>query len=184
MSSDSIELRWTDWHLKPEESIPDDRYYSVRYCVAQSDSSSSSSSEINNVNNHHETVYKFKNSTERSVIVNDLIAGTLYDFSVKLVIGTRESDWSMTTSQMTMEAGEIFDKIRCLLIETYLWFCDYFQLFNYILKAPAPRSIRIKSDPNSPTTVILTWMAPKQTNSGGKSKMILYKHLKLKSSKT
>lgn len=99
MSSDSIELRWTDWHLKPEESIPDDRYYSVRYCIAQSDNSASAES--------HETVYKYKNSTERSVMINDLVAGTLYDFSVKLVIDTRESDWSMTTSQMTMEAGKL-----------------------------------------------------------------------------
>lgn len=133
MSSDSIELRWTDWHLKPDESIPDDRYYTVRYCVAQSDSSSSSSSEIsnNNINNHHETVYKFKNSTERSVIVNDLIAGTLYDFSVKLIIGTRESDWSMTTSQMTMEAGKIFDKTTYLLIETY--FSGFTIIFKYII---------------------------------------------------
>lgn len=36
-----------------------------------------------------------------------------------------------------------------------------------IIKAPAPRSIKIRSDPNSPTSVVLTWMAPKQFNNGG-----------------
>lgn len=90
VSSQSVEVRWTDWHLKPEESIPDDRHYTIRYCVADSQ-------------NEH---YRYKNSTERSIIVSDLQPSTLYDFSVKLVIGIRESDWSMTTSQMTMEAGK------------------------------------------------------------------------------
>jgi hypothetical protein len=29
----------------------------------------------------------------------------LYDFAVRLIMGSRESDWSLTTSQMTMEAS-------------------------------------------------------------------------------
>lgn len=98
MSVESIELRWTDWHLKPDENIPDDRYYMVRYCEAQADASLGESREA--------TGYRYKNSTERRVIISNLTAGTLYDFSVKLIVGTRQSDWSMTTSQMTMEASE------------------------------------------------------------------------------
>jgi hypothetical protein len=37
------------------------------------------------------------------ITINDLKSNTLYDFAVKLVIAGRESDWSLTTSQMTME---------------------------------------------------------------------------------
>ncbi len=92
ISPQSIELKWTDWHLKPEETIPDDRYYSIRYNIA----------EMSNAK------YKFKNSTERNVILTDLKPNTLYDFSVRLVLGSRESDWSMTTSQMTMESCKFF----------------------------------------------------------------------------
>ncbi len=86
----SIEIRWTDWHLKPEEPIPDDRQYTIRYNMAEASSPK----------------FKFRNSSERNTIISDLEPNTLYDFSVKLVIGKRESDWSMTTSQMTMELSK------------------------------------------------------------------------------
>lgn len=90
ISPHSIEVRWTDWHLKQEEAIPDDRYYTVQYSTAEMSSE-----------NH-----SFVNSTERNVIVSNLNADTLYDFAVRLVIGMRKSDWSMTTSQMTMESSK------------------------------------------------------------------------------
>jgi hypothetical protein len=120
LSSESIQIGWTDWHLKPEESISDDRYYSVRYNIETSNAK-----------------YKFKNATERNLIISDLKPNTLYDFSVKLIIGKRESDWSMTTSQMTMELS------------------------------PAPHNITIKSDPKTPTSVFLTWQAPSNSPSNG-----------------
>lgn len=119
ISPHSVELRWTDWHLKPDESIPDDRRYVIRYSVADYSTSSSAPK------------YTFKNATERSAIISDLKPNTLYDFAVKLAVGKRESDWSMTTSQMTMEL------------------------------TAAPRDIQIKSDPISPSTsVVLSWLPP------------------------
>ena len=51
--------------------------------------------------------YQFRNSSERNLIITELKPNTLYDFAVRLVIGRRESDWSMTTSQMTMELSRI-----------------------------------------------------------------------------
>lgn len=114
ISPQSIEVRWTDWHLKQDESIPDDRYYTVQYSTNEMSSDE----------------YLFKNSTERNVIISNLNANTLYDFAVRLVIGSRKSDWSMTSSQMTMESS------------------------------PAPRDIRIKSDPDNPSNVIINWKAP------------------------
>lgn len=86
-------MKWTDWHLKPEEQIPDDRHYLIRYNIA----------DMSNAK------YKYKNASERNVIINDLKSNTLYDFAVRLVIGIRESDWSMTSSQMTMESSKIFN---------------------------------------------------------------------------
>lgn len=121
ISSQSIEVRWTDWHLKPEEQIPDDRVYLVRYNVA----------DMSN------TKYKYKNATERNVIISDLKPNTLYDFAVRLVISRRESDWSMTTSQMTMETS------------------------------PAPSDINIRSDPDTPSSVIITWQAPNLPSNSG-----------------
>ncbi len=35
ISPEAIELTWTDWHLKMEEEIPDDRYYIVQYNIAE-----------------------------------------------------------------------------------------------------------------------------------------------------
>ena len=93
ISPQSIEVKWTDWHLKPEEQIPDDRHYLIRYNIA----------DMSNAK------YKYKNASERNVIINDLKSNTLYDFAVRLVIGIRESDWSMTSSQMTMESSKIFN---------------------------------------------------------------------------
>lgn len=89
ISPHSVEVRWTDWHLKQDETIPDDRFYTIRYNVADV-----------SLEKH-----QYLNSNERSVIVSNLKPNTLYDFSIKLAIGSRKSDWSMTTSQMTMESS-------------------------------------------------------------------------------
>ena len=88
-----FEVRCADWHLKPEELIPNDRHYLIHYKIAEMSFSK----------------YKYKNASERNVIINDLKSNTLYDFAVRLVIGIRESDWSMTSSQMTMESSKIFN---------------------------------------------------------------------------
>jgi len=122
ISPHSIEVRWTDWHLKQDEAIPDDRFYTVQYSTAEMSSES----------------YLYRNASERNVIVSNLKANTLYDFAVRLVIGARKSDWSMTTSQMTMESS------------------------------PAPRDIRIRSDPDDPSNVVINWEAPNYSLINGK----------------
>ena len=125
ISAQSVEVRWHDWHLKADELIPDDRHYTLRYNVATSSVDTAQSN-----TRHTPPHYVYKNSSERHTIVSGLEANTLYDFAVRLVIGRRESEWSMTTSQMTMEAS------------------------------PAPQDITIKSHPNSPSSVLLTWQMP------------------------
>lgn len=91
ISQHIIELSWIDWHLRNNEDIPDDRFYKIRYSLSSS-------------NDQLQLKYKYKNSTERRIQLDDLKPDTLYDFAVKLIAGKRESEWSMTTSQMTMEA--------------------------------------------------------------------------------
>jgi hypothetical protein len=114
ISSHSIEVKWTDWHLKPDETIPDARFYTVRYKIADDKNFK----------------FKFTTSKEREIILNGLRPNTLYDLGVRLEIGNRHSDWSLTSSQMTLE------------------------------QSPAPRDITIKSDPQNPKNVILSWLPP------------------------
>ena len=125
ISPQSIEVRWTDWHLKQGEAIPDDRHYEVQYSTNEMSSAE----------------YLYKNSSERNLIISNLKPDTLYDFSVRLVIVTRKSDWSMTSSQMTMESS------------------------------PAPRDIKIKSDPEQPSNAIISWQAPNYSLISGKLKL-------------
>jgi hypothetical protein len=118
LSPDSIQIDWTDWHLKPSEPIPDDRHYLVRYAITEKTTQSKANK------------YQYRNSSARTLSVTGLKDNTLYDFAVRLVIGRRESDWSMTTSQMTQELS------------------------------PAPRNISIESDVTNPANLILSWLAP------------------------
>jgi len=139
ISQHLIELSWTDWHLKTDEEIPDDRLYLIRYNEAESQK------------------YKFVNASERNVQIDELKANTLYDFAVKLVVGRRESDWSMTTSQMTMEMSNLFcsNDFRKLISNELC----------YLVKAFAPRDISFKSEvvktaDKQHANLIVSWKIP------------------------
>ena len=148
ISPESIEIRWTDFHLKQEEVIPDDRYYSIRY----------------NVNDMSNEKYKFRNATERNAIISDLKSNTLYDFAVQVVIGRRQSEWSMTTSQMTMETS--------LANQSFVWYKIFFTKLRLFTQGPAPREIRIRSDPKLPTSVIINWLSPNYSSISGTVSLI------------
>ncbi len=64
--------------------------------------------------------YKYRNSSERNAIITDLNANTLYDFAVRVVIGSRKSEWSMTTSQMTMETSWLLFFLKKFLKKTLI----------------------------------------------------------------
>ena len=87
LSSSAVVVKWSD---STRQSVPDDRYYVVRYTA-----------------NFRSPSPKFKhvNSTKTSVMIDDLKASTQYEFAVKVVRGRQESTWSMSVVNSTLESA-------------------------------------------------------------------------------
>ncbi|XP_045461534.1 neogenin isoform X4 [Harmonia axyridis] len=86
LSKDSVVLYWTDTTLGKKQIINDDnRYYVVKYAADKSLKS------------------KFLNVSDLNVMISDLKPNTLYEFSVKLVRGRKESPWSMVVTNSTWD---------------------------------------------------------------------------------
>ncbi|XP_006565869.1 neogenin isoform X5 [Apis mellifera] len=121
LSDTTVVLYWTDTTLPKTQFVTDNRYYVVRY-----------------TSHHHSSNprYKYHNATDLNCMINDLKPNTLYEFTVKLVKGKRESLWSMVVSNQTQEAAP----------------------------SSAPRNLTIQSIEDRPTSVLLRWQPPKQPN--------------------
>ncbi|KAK9876148.1 hypothetical protein WA026_011265 [Henosepilachna vigintioctopunctata] len=85
LSTTSVVLYWTDTTLSKTQIIKDSRYYVVKYAADRSLRS------------------KYLNVTDLNVMINDLKPNTLYEFSVKLVKGRKESPWSMVVTNTTWD---------------------------------------------------------------------------------
>ncbi|XP_074038285.1 neogenin protein frazzled [Leptinotarsa decemlineata] len=85
LSTTSVVLYWTDPTLKQSQYVKDNRYYIVKYT------------------DEKQRRTKYLNVTDLNVMVDDLKPNTLYDFSVKLVKGRKESSWSMVVQNRTWE---------------------------------------------------------------------------------
>ncbi|XP_050426964.1 netrin receptor DCC-like [Adelges cooleyi] len=89
ISSNAIEVSWTDNTLLDLDMNEDEkRLYVVRY----------------NVYAPSNVGYKTFNTTKLSCIINSLKPNTQYEFTVKLIKGELESEWSMLVSNYTKEA--------------------------------------------------------------------------------
>ncbi|XP_046143362.1 neogenin-like isoform X4 [Osmia bicornis bicornis] len=121
LSDTTVVLYWTDTTLPKTQFVTDNRYYVVRY-----------------TSHHHSSNprYKYHNATDLNCMINDLKPNTLYEFTVKLVKGKRESPWSMVVSNQTQEAAP----------------------------SSPPRDLIIQSLEDRPTSVLLRWQPPKQPN--------------------
>ncbi|KAG7210321.1 hypothetical protein KM043_011860 [Ampulex compressa] len=121
LSDTSVVIYWTDTTLSKTQFVTDNRYYVVRY-----------------TSHHHSSSprYKYQNSTDLNVMIHDLKPYTLYEFTVKLVKGRRESPWSMVVFNQTLEAQP----------------------------SSSPRDLVIQGVEGHPTTVLLRWQPPKQAN--------------------
>ncbi|KOC68698.1 Neogenin [Habropoda laboriosa] len=121
LSDTTVVLYWTDTTLPKTQFVTDNRYYVVRY-----------------TSHHHSSNprYKYHNATDLNCMINDLKPNTLYEFTVKLVKGKRESPWSMVVSNQTQEAAP----------------------------SSAPRDLIIQTIEDRPTSVQLRWQPPKQPN--------------------
>ncbi|XP_018329042.1 neogenin isoform X2 [Agrilus planipennis] len=84
LSSSSVVLYWTDTSLSKSQYVRD-RYYVVKFTAEKSSKS------------------KYVNVTDPYVKIDDLKPFTMYEFSVKVVKGRRESPWSMVVQNATWE---------------------------------------------------------------------------------
>ncbi|VDP07487.1 unnamed protein product [Soboliphyme baturini] len=80
--------------------------------------------------------YRYVNCTEASYTVEGLKPDTQYEFSVKLVVGNADSEWSMTAVNKTHSAAP----------------------------SSAPRDLTSINSDNDPSRVILSWQPPKHPN--------------------
>ncbi|XP_011874494.1 PREDICTED: neogenin [Vollenhovia emeryi] len=97
---------------------------------------------------HHSSSprYKYYNATDLNCMIHDLKPNTQYEFTVKLVKGKRSSPWSMVVLNQTQEAAP----------------------------STAPRDLIIQTVEDRPTSVLLRWQPPKQSNGQVTGYLIVY----------
>lgn len=121
ISSTSVVLDWTDTDSSSRSSN-DNRWYLARY--------------TNNVHSSSPK-YRYVNSTKTTVMIEDLKPDTLYEFAVRVIKNKRNSTWSMSVQNTTLEAVPL----------------------------TAPRDLTIVPSINDDSSTInLHWQPPKQPN--------------------
>lgn len=91
LSESSISLFWTDSYASENPNYFINRQYVVKYSVSSEDDLPISQ-------------YKYVNTSELTHTFNDLLPGTLYEFSVKLVKEKLSSEWSLTVRNSTLSS--------------------------------------------------------------------------------
>ncbi|XP_046984365.1 neogenin [Schistocerca americana] len=131
LSSRSVVVYWTDTTLSKNQFVTDNRYYVVRY-----------------TSSHHSPNprYKYLNSSDLNLMIDDLKPNTQYEFTVKVVKGRRSSPWSMVVMNMTQEERP----------------------------SSQPRDLTVVPVEDNPTIVNLNWQPPKQSNGPITGYVILY----------
>lgn len=114
-SGTSITVYWTDTTLSKSQVVLDNRLYTVRY-------QATASSRI-----------RYHNTTTLNCVISDLRPNTQYEFAVKVVKGRRESRWSMSVLNTTMQATPV----------------------------SPPREVFVRPDDSDAATVFLEWLPPK-----------------------
>lgn len=117
MSGTSIVIYWTDTTLSKNQHVTDNRHYVVRYSSTGS------------------TKFKYHNTSDLNCMISELRPNTKYEFAVKVVKGKRESMWSMSVLNTTMQSSP----------------------------ATPPRDLTIRYDEKNPLSVLLQWQPPKYT---------------------
>ncbi|XP_033225419.1 neogenin isoform X2 [Belonocnema kinseyi] len=131
LSPTTVVLYWTDSTLSKNQYVTDNRYYVVRYAPY-----------------HHSITpkYKYYNASDLNCMIHDLKPNTMFEFTVKVVKGRRESPWSMVVMNQTEEAAP----------------------------SSAPRDLTVRSVDDRPTSVILQWLPPKMSNGPVTGYIIFY----------
>ncbi len=87
LSPNTIVVTWSDATLGRNQRIIDNRFYTIRY------------------NPRNARRNKLINSTDLNVHIDDLKPNTEYEFKVKVIKGRRQSTWSMSVFNKTLEDG-------------------------------------------------------------------------------
>jgi len=93
-SATSIVVMWTDSGLGRRQRVSDNRVYIIR-CQLRSGSGISTAGRRQ----------KMMNTSRLNFHVRDLRPDTEYEFSVKIVKGRRQSAWSLSVFNRTLEMG-------------------------------------------------------------------------------
>uniref|UniRef100_A0AAY4D2Y2 Neogenin n=1 Tax=Denticeps clupeoides TaxID=299321 RepID=A0AAY4D2Y2_9TELE len=120
LSHDTIKVTWADNSLAKNQKITDARYYTVRW----------------KTNIPANTKFKATNTTTLSHTVSGLKPNTLYEFSVMVTKGRRNSMWSMTAHGTTLESSP----------------------------STAPKDVTVVSKEGRPRTIIVNWQPPSEAN--------------------
>ena len=123
LSSTTVVLTWVDSTLPRNQLITDSRYYIVRY-------TSRASLKVDRPK------HNYRNSTDLNCMLDDLRPNTEYEFTVKVVKGSRQSPWSLVVYNNTQEAAP---------------------------ESP-PRDLAVIGHKGDSTTVSLTWLPPRRAN--------------------
>lgn len=89
LSATTVVLYWTDSTLPRGQTVTDSRYYTVKY--------------TNNLGQTQK--FKYINSTDLNVVIDDLKPNTMYEFAVKVTKARQESTWSMSVTNTTSESA-------------------------------------------------------------------------------
>ncbi|PVD36565.1 hypothetical protein C0Q70_03550 [Pomacea canaliculata] len=85
LTSTTIVLTWADDSLGKSQKIVDNRYYTVRYSALPRGRN------------------KYQNATDLVAHIEGLRANTQYTFAVRVINGRRQSTWSMSVTNTTLE---------------------------------------------------------------------------------
>ena len=133
LSSATVVLTWVDSSLPRNQLITDHRYYIVRY---------TSSASIKADRPKH----NYRNSTDLNAMLDDLRPNTEYEFTVKVVKGSRQSPWSLVVYNNTQEAAP----------ESH------------------PRDLAVIPHKGDSSSITLTWLPPRRSNGRINGYVIFY----------
>ena len=139
LSSSTVVLTWVDSSLPRNQLITDSRYYIVRY-------TSRASLKVDRPK------HNYRNSTDLNCMLDDLRPNTEYEFTVKVVKGSRQSPWSLVVYNNTQEAAP---------------------------ESP-PRDLAVIGHKGDSSTVSLTWLPPRRANGRINGYVIFYSEDKRK----
>ena len=133
LSSSTVVLTWVDSTLPRNQLITDNRYYIVRY---------TSTASIKADRPKH----NYRNSSDLNAMLDDLRPNTEYEFTVKVVKGSRQSPWSLVVYNNTQEAAP----------ESH------------------PRDLAVIGHKGDSSTITLTWLPPRRSNGRINGYVIFY----------